>query len=87
MQKLSNSLIKLSYAEIGRSLFKADRLTYSLHFVKGVYPKLFGPNEWEFFNGISSASTDSHQRMPQWVAPDRKEIFGMFCNTFGSLAN
>lgn len=38
LKKLSLSLIKLSYAEIGRSLFKADRLTYSLHFVKGVYP-------------------------------------------------
>ena len=64
LKKLSNSLIRLSYAEIGRSLFKADRLTYSLHFIKGVYPKMFGPNEWEFFNGISSASTESNQRMP-----------------------
>lgn len=27
---LSNSLIKLCFSEIGRSLFKADRLTYSL---------------------------------------------------------
>mmetsp|Transcript_972 Transcript_972/g.1577 ORF Transcript_972/g.1577 Transcript_972/m.1577 type:complete len:83 (+) Transcript_972:433-681(+) len=42
LKKLSNSLIRLSYAEIGRSLFKSDRLTYSLHFVKGVYPELFG---------------------------------------------
>lgn len=87
LQKLSNSLIKLSYAEIGRSLFKADRLTYSLHFVKGVYSNLFGPNEWEFFNGNSSAATDSHVRMPAWVAPDRKEIFGMFANSFGALVN
>ena len=48
---LSNSLIKLIFSEIGRSLFKSDRLTYSLHFVKGVYPNLFGKNEWEFFSG------------------------------------
>lgn len=25
--------------------------------------------------------------MPAWVSPDRKEIFGMFTNTFGSLVN
>lgn len=87
LDKLSNSLIRLSYAEIGRSLFKADRLTYSLHFVKGVYPKLFGANEWEFFNGISSVGTESHTRMPEWVNGDRKEIFGMFSNTFGALVN
>lgn len=53
---LSNSLIKLCYSEIGRSLFKVDRLTYGLHFVKGVYPNLFGRNEWEFFTGIVVAS-------------------------------
>jgi dynein heavy chain 2 len=51
LQYLSNSLIKLCFSEIGRSLFKADRLTYSLHFVKGVYPNLFGQKEWEFFTG------------------------------------
>ena len=80
-------MIKLSFAEIGRSLFKADRLTYSLHFVKGVYPDLFGANEWEFFNGVSIATADGNVRMPQWLAPDRKELFGMFSNTFGALCN
>jgi dynein heavy chain 2 len=38
LEHLSKSLIRLSFSEIGRSLFKADRLTYSLHFIKGVYP-------------------------------------------------
>lgn len=38
LSKLSNSLIRLCYSEIGRSLFKADRLTYSMHFVKGIFP-------------------------------------------------
>ena len=87
LNKLSESLIKLSYAEVGRSLFKADRLTYSLHFVRGVHPNLFGPNEWEFFNGISTVATESNVRMPNWIAPDRKELFGMFANTFGTLVN
>jgi len=56
---LSNSLIRLCFQEIGRSLFKSDRLTYSLHFVKGVFPNLFGKNEWEFLNGTVVASHDS----------------------------
>lgn len=41
MALLSDGLIKLCYSEIGRSLFKADRLTYGMHFVKGVFPALF----------------------------------------------
>jgi dynein heavy chain 2 len=51
LSHLSSSLTKLCFSEIGRSLFKADRLTYSLHFVKGVYPQLFGDKEWDFFTG------------------------------------
>lgn len=82
---LSNSLIRLSFSEIGRSLFKADRLTYSLHFIKGVFPHLFGKNEWEFFSGTVVASADSHMQLPRWATKDRKEIFAMFANTFSHI--
>jgi len=37
LQLLSTELIKLTFSETGRSLFKKDRLTYSMHFVKGVF--------------------------------------------------
>ena len=82
---LSKSLIRLCFSEIGRSLFKSDRLTYSLHFIKGVYPQLFGRNEWEFFNGSVVASPDSHMQLPRWATKDRKEIFAMFTNTFSNI--
>jgi hypothetical protein len=82
---LSNSLIRLSFSEIGRSLFKADRLTYSLHFIKGVFPQLFGRNEWDFFSGAVVASSDSHMQLPRWATKDRKEIFAMFANTFSNI--
>jgi len=39
---LSDTLIKLCFSEVARSLFKADRLTYSLQFVKGIFPNLIG---------------------------------------------
>jgi dynein heavy chain 2 len=68
---LSDTLIKLSFSEIGRSLFKADRLTYSMHFIKGVFPNLFQPKEWEFFNGIAIADATANARLPRWVSQDR----------------
>lgn len=86
LQKLSNNLVKICYAEIGRSLFKADRLTYSLHFVKGVFPQLFGKNEWDFFKG-NVAGSDNNARLPKWAAQDRADVYSMFASTFGMLAN
>jgi len=86
LSKLSDSLIKICYSEIGRSLFKADRLTYSMHFIRGVYPKLFADNEWEFFSGMTGASSETNTRMPKWLAADRAEIYGTYCNTFGAMA-
>ena len=83
---LSNNLIKLCFSEIARSIFKADRLTYSLHFVRGVYPHLFNKNECEFFTGVSASGGESRMRAPKWIAPDRKEIFNMFASSFATLA-
>lgn len=80
---LQNGLIKLSFSEIGRSLFKSDRLTYSLQFVKGIFPNLFGKDEWEFFTGqhIGSAQTG----IPHWVPKDRHEAFKNFGASFPHL--
>ena len=85
LNHLSNSVIRLCFSEIGRSLFKADRLTYSLHFIKGVYPHLFGKNEWEFFSGTVVAVGESHIQLPKWSNKDRKEIFSLFAGTFSNI--
>jgi dynein heavy chain 2 len=85
LQKLSNSLIKLCYSETGRSLFKSDRLTYSLFFIKGVFADMFGQGEWDFFNGNTTATAQSSISLPKWASKDRAEIFAMFCNSFGNL--
>ena len=82
LQILSNNLVRLSFSEIARSMFKADRLTYSLHFVRGVFPHLFQKNEFEFFTGVATAGGEVRVRVPKWIAPDRKEIFSMFSSTF-----
>ena len=49
LRMFSDTLIKFVFFEIGRSLFKSDRLIYRIHFVNGIFPKLFQENEWEFF--------------------------------------
>ena len=86
LKLLSDTLIKLVFFEIGRSLFKDDRLTYALHFVKGIFPSLFEENEWEFFIGTVVAPTESSQSFPRWATPDRKAIFNSFGSLFPKLA-
>lgn len=57
-----------------------------MHFVKGVYPNLFGKNEWEFFTGQTIVDASQNARLPKWVSADRAEIFAMFSNLFMMLA-
>jgi dynein heavy chain 2 len=85
LKLLSDTLIKLVFFEIGTSLFKDDRLTYGLHFVHGIYPKLFQEGEWEFFNGTAVATSDSSQQLPRWSTPDRKSMFNSFASLFPKL--
>ena len=66
-------------------MFKSDRLSYGLHFVKGVFPQLFNKFEYEFFTGTTASGVESRMRAPKWIAPDRKEIFNMFSSTFPLL--
>lgn len=84
LNMLSASLIRLVYAEVGRSLFKYDRLTYSLQFVKGIYPNLFGKGEWEFFTGQSIAAPQQ-VNVPRWVPKDRVEGFATLASAFPHL--
>jgi dynein heavy chain 2, cytosolic len=85
LKLLSDTLIKLVFFEIGRSLFKDDRLPYALHFVHGIYPKIFEENEWEFFIGTIVAPTESSQSFPRWSTPDRKPMFNSFASLFPKL--
>lgn len=86
LNQLSNSLIKLCFSEIARSLFKSDRLTYSLHFVKGIFPQLFGKQEWEFFTG-QVVGKESQAAAPRWVPKDREEAFRLLAGTQQVLAS
>jgi len=85
LKLLSDTLVKLVFFEIGKSLFKDDRLTYGLHFIHGIFPNLFEENEWEFFTGSIVAPSGSSQAFPRWSTPDRKSIFSSFASLFPQL--
>ena len=82
LKLLTDTLIKLVFFEIGRSLFKDDRLTYGLHFVHGIFSKLFLENEWEFFTGTVVAPSETSASFPRWATPDRKAMFNSFASLF-----
>jgi dynein heavy chain 2 len=85
LKLLLDTLTKLVFFDIGRSLFKADRLTYALHFVHGIFKDMFGDNEWEFLNGTAVASGESSHQLPRWATPDRKAIFNTFTGLFPKM--
>ena len=51
VSKLTPALEKRVLYDVGRSLFKADRLMWGLHLVRAMYPHMFAENEWELFTG------------------------------------
>jgi len=56
---------------LSRSLFKADRLTFGLHMVRGIMPERFEPNEWELFQGTYIPPNQASGGAPDWCPPDR----------------
>lgn len=73
---LGDVLLRLFYAYVSRSLFKADRLTFSLHLCHGRRSELPGgaesipDNEWTLFTGQMGATPPSPAGsggLPEWV--------------------
>ena len=71
---------------ISRSLFKADRLTFGMHLVHGMYPKMFAANEWEAFLGILvEGDSSSSSGSPGWVESERKAAVGRLKSSLRQL--
>ncbi|KAJ8280434.1 hypothetical protein GJAV_G00054510 [Gymnothorax javanicus] len=90
---LETRLKTMVYEYVCRSLFKADRLMFALHFIRGTRPELFQENEWDAFTGLIVGDmvrkTDSQQslreQIPSWIDPERLGAVAMFKNTFPAL--
>nr|WAW84826.1 cytoplasmic dynein 2 heavy chain 1 [Halisarca dujardinii] len=53
IRSLCQSLLRLVYDRVCKSLFKCDQLMFALHLVHGLYPQLFRTNEWEVLLGTA----------------------------------
>jgi len=71
LRQLGNQLKIMVLFYISRSLFKADRLTFGMHMVRGIQPEKFEPNEWEFFQGTYIPTTQTTSKVPSWCPSDR----------------
>ena len=90
---LTTTLQSLVYEYVCRSLFKADRLMFALHLVHGMYPHLFGPNEWEAFTGqlVGQAALRRQESfregLPSWVNSERAQAVSLLRMNFPILSN
>jgi dynein heavy chain 2 len=72
LKKLGNHLKINVLFYVSRSLFKADRLTFGMHLVRGIMPEKFENNEWELFQGTFVPPGDPPSPAPNWCPHDRQ---------------
>ncbi|OQR98203.1 dynein heavy chain [Achlya hypogyna] len=71
---------------VGRSLFKEHRPMFGLHLIHGMHPDAFEEHEWEYFVGDLMADAKKEAPLPEWAAPDRRDAYTLFVETFPRLA-
>jgi len=71
LRQLGNQLKIMVLFYLSRSLFKADRLTFGMHMVRGIMPEKFNENEWELFQGTYIPPNQASSGPPAWCPPDR----------------
>ncbi|TPP62125.1 Cytoplasmic dynein 2 heavy chain 1 [Fasciola gigantica] len=72
MSFLQKRLEALVYEHVLQSLFKADRLMFTLHMARCLRPGAITDEEWAFFTGLSVAEpTTDESAAPKWLDPER----------------
>ncbi len=94
IRALKHTLQALVYEYVCRSLFKADRLMFALHMVRGIHPTLFQDNEWEAFIGdvvgqstILRRQESYRESTPSWVDSERGPALISLQTSFPTLYN
>uniref|UniRef100_A0A3Q3KJ04 Cytoplasmic dynein 2 heavy chain 1 n=1 Tax=Monopterus albus TaxID=43700 RepID=A0A3Q3KJ04_MONAL len=84
---LETCLKNMVYEYVCRSLFKADRLMFAIHFVKGMYPELFQENEWDVFTGtvVGEMFKKEVREFASWIDQERHGAVAIFKATFPAL--
>ncbi|XP_040068802.1 cytoplasmic dynein 2 heavy chain 1 [Ixodes scapularis] len=92
LKQVQKSFLQLVYEHICRSLFKKDRIAFSLHLVHGMFPHLFKENEWEVFTGmlVTDAKFDKESvraELPGWIEDERALAVALLKNLFPELSS
>jgi dynein heavy chain 2 len=82
LRQFGNQLKIMVLFYISRSLFKQDRLAFGLHFVRGIMPEKFEPNEWELFQGAFIPPSEIASPPPAWCPPDRIQALQLLRSAF-----
>ena len=87
---LSPLLQQLVFGSVARSLFKADRLTYAMHLIHLLHPRLFaGDNdaEWQLFTGKVLVAGGGGPPLPRWAHAERAPAFAALAQAMPQLAS
>ncbi|CAE7570289.1 DYH1B [Symbiodinium sp. CCMP2456] len=85
LRQLGNQLKIVVLFYISRSLFKADRLTFGIHMVRGIMPEKFEANEWELFQGVYIPANQPPAPAPGWCPQDRAQALQTLRATFPKI--
>ena len=84
---LSETLLRISYEYISRSLFKEDRLLFAMHMVRGLFADMFHDDEWNLFLGTAmKQSNASGTVFPSWIPDESKAAFSMLTTQLPDIA-
>ncbi|CAH8626081.1 unnamed protein product [Dicrocoelium dendriticum] len=69
---LLKRLEALVYAHVSESLFKSDRLAFTMHLVRCLRPEAIAEEEWQLFLGLSPFEAHKEdEAAPHWLNPER----------------
>jgi dynein heavy chain 2 len=73
----------------GRALFKADRLMFALHLIRGMHSDHFQPKEWEIFTGtlVSSVTDGIPKGYPNWAPAERQSAYRLVLENIPHLVH
>nr|XP_023648221.1 cytoplasmic dynein 2 heavy chain 1 isoform X1 [Paramormyrops kingsleyae]XP_023648222.1 cytoplasmic dynein 2 heavy chain 1 isoform X1 [Paramormyrops kingsleyae] len=93
ISSLAVRLKSMVYEYVCRSLFKADRLVFALHFIRGMRPELLQESEWDTFTGLivgdalrkGDSQASERERVPSWIDEERHAAAALLRSTFPGL--
>jgi dynein heavy chain 2 len=83
---LAQTLLSIVFAYTSRSLFKTDRLTFGMHFVRYLHPEHFDEPAWDLFLGtlVEQAGRSTPAR-PGWIPSELQHPYTLLVGAAPSI--